>query len=136
MIIDEEGLEKRFRRIERNHKAFVAGVEAMGMKMLVEEGHRLWPLNTPCVPDGVDEVKVRRRLLDEYGIEILGGFGPLVGKIFRIGIMGAGSTQENVLLLLDVLERTLRQEGYRPRESGGQAAEAVYAQGAEVIAKV
>jgi alanine-glyoxylate transaminase/serine-glyoxylate transaminase/serine-pyruvate transaminase len=126
-IIDEEGLENRFRRIETNHRAFVAGVEAMGMTMLVPEERRLYPLNTPRVPAGLDELKVRQRLLNERGIEILGGFGPLAGKIFRIGIMGAGSTEANVLLLLEALEDAMRQEGYRAPSSGKSAAEAVYA---------
>lgn len=125
-MIDEEGLENRFLRIEANHKAFVAGAEAMGLKMLVAEGQRLWPLNTPRVPEGIDDVKVRQTMIEERGIEIVGGFGPLAGKIFRIGIMGAGSTQENVLLVLGALEDAMRREGYRPKESGKKAAEAFY----------
>ncbi len=128
VIVHEEGLENRFRRIERNHKAFVAGIEAMGLRMHVEEGRRLYPLNTPCVPEGVDDAKVRARMLNEDGIEILGGFGPLAGKVWRIGIMGAGSTKENVLLLLDSFQRALEAEGYRPAGNGRQAAEAFYAQ--------
>ncbi len=127
LIIHEEGLENRFRRIETNHKAFVAGIEAMGMKMLVADGHRLAPLNTPRIPDGVEDVKVRQRMLAEHGIEIVGGFGPLAGKVFRIGIMGAGSTRENVLRLLEAFEECLRAEGYRPAASGREAAEAFYA---------
>ncbi len=66
------------------------------MHMHVAEGHRLWTVNTPCVPAGVDDAKVRQRLLNEYGIEIAGGFGPLAGKVFRIGLMGYSSTEENV----------------------------------------
>jgi alanine-glyoxylate transaminase/serine-glyoxylate transaminase/serine-pyruvate transaminase len=127
VLIDEEGLEARYTRIEKNHKAFVAGIEAMGMRMHVAEGHRLYPLNTPRVPEGIEDAKVRKRMLDEDGIEILGGFGPLAGKVFRIGIMGAGSTRENVLLVLGSLERALRAEGYRPAAGGREAAEAFYA---------
>ncbi len=126
VVVDEEGVEKRWERHLANHLAFVAGLEAMGLRMLVAEGSRLWPLNTPCVPDGIDELKVRRRLISDYGIEILGGFGPLAGKVFRIGIMGAGSTQENVLLLLEALDAALRAEGYQPPESGKEAAAEFY----------
>ncbi len=125
-VVHEEGLAARFDRIERNHKAFVAGIEAMGLRMHVPEGQRLYPLNTPCVPDGIDDGKVRGRMMAEDGIEILGGFGPLAGKVWRIGIMGAGSTKENVLLLLDSFERALRAEGYSPAANGKEAAEAYY----------
>jgi len=125
--ISEEGIENRWERHRRNHLAFVAGLEAMGLKMLVPEGKRLWTLNTPLVPEGIDDVNVRKRLLEEEGIEILGGFGPLAGKVFRIGTMGAGSTQENILLLLEALERALRAEGFRTKDSGRPAAEKAYA---------
>jgi alanine-glyoxylate transaminase/serine-glyoxylate transaminase/serine-pyruvate transaminase len=126
-IIAEEGLENRWERHRRNHLALVAGLEAMGLTMHVAEPHRLWVLNTPRVPDGLDDVRVRRRLLEDDGIEILGGFGPLAGKIFRIGLMGASSTEENVLRLLEALERALRAEGFRPAGSGRAAAEHAYA---------
>ncbi|HXG33358.1 MAG TPA: hypothetical protein VNJ11_08335, partial [Bryobacteraceae bacterium] len=97
------------------------------LTMHVAEPHRLWVLNTPRVPGGVDDVRIRRRLLEEDGIEILGGFGPLAGKIFRIGLMGASSTEENVLRLLEALERALCAEGFRPAGSGRAAAEHAYA---------
>ena len=119
----EEGMENRWERHRRNHLAFVAGIEAMGLQMLVPEGHRLWTLNTPRVPAGVDDAKVRDYLLRERGIEISGGFGPLAGKIFRIGLMGYGSTAENVLTALDALEAALREQGYQPAASGRDAAE-------------
>jgi len=127
VVIHEEGLEARWQRHETNHKAFVAGIEAMGMRMHVAAPHRLWSLNTPCVPAGVEDARIRQRMLAEDGIEIFGGFGPLAGKVFRIGIMGAGSTRENVLLLLASLEKALRAEGYQPPASGREAAEAFYA---------
>jgi alanine-glyoxylate transaminase / serine-glyoxylate transaminase / serine-pyruvate transaminase len=113
VVIAEEGLEARWERHRRNHLAFVEGIEAMGLHMHVEEGHRLWSLQTPRVPEGIDEVQVRRRLMAEHGIEILGGFGPLSGKVFRIGLMGASSTAENVQFLLGAMEQALRAEGYR-----------------------
>lgn len=106
-IIEEETLEARFERHRRNHEAFVAGIEALGLQMLVKPEDRLWSLNTVRVPDGVDDGRVRQRLLEEFGIEISGGFGPLAGKIFRIGIMGGSSTAENVRRLLEALKQVL-----------------------------
>jgi len=123
-LVAEEGRENRWERHRRNHLAFVAGIEAMGLAMHVAEGHRLWTLNTPRVPEGVDDAKVRQYLLERRGIEIAGGFGPLAGKIFRIGLMGYGSTAENVFLVLGALEEALAQQGYRAPESGMAAAEA------------
>lgn len=125
--IAEEGLANRFERHRVNHLAFVAGVEAMGLTMHVAEGHRLWSLNTPRVPEGVDDAKVRKFLIDRYGIEIAGGFGPLAGKIFRIGLMGVLSTEPDVLFFLESFEEALRSEGYRPAARGVEAARAVYA---------
>jgi len=111
----EEGMERRWARHRRNHEAFVAGIEAMGLAMHVENPEdRLWTLNTPRVPPGVDDARVRGYLLERYGMEIAGGFGPLAGKVFRIGTMGYGSTPENVLLILEALEVALREQGYRP----------------------
>jgi alanine-glyoxylate transaminase/serine-glyoxylate transaminase/serine-pyruvate transaminase len=121
-IIAEEGLEKRWERHRRNHLALVAGLEAMGIRMHVAEPYRLWVLNTPCVPDGIDDLKIRKRLIESHGIEIFGGFGPLAGKVFRIGLMGASSTAENVLLFLEAFEAALRAEGYAPAGSGASAA--------------
>src|SRR5574340_148153 len=125
--IKAEGIEKRWERHRRNHLAFVAGIEAMGLKMHVPAANRLWTLNTPLVPEGIDDAKVRARLLNERGIEIAGGFGPLAGKVFRIGLMGHGSSEENVFIILDALEKALRAEGYRSGEAGRVAAEKAYA---------
>ena len=119
----EEGIEARWERHRRNHEAFVAGVEAMGLEMLVAEGNRLWTLNTPRVPAGVDDAKVRQYLLEKFGMEIAGGFGPLAGKIFRIGTMGYGSTPANVILTLEKLEAALKAQGYQPAGDGRAAAE-------------
>ncbi|MFH1329226.1 MAG: alanine--glyoxylate aminotransferase family protein [Actinomycetota bacterium] len=125
-IIEEEGLENRFRRVWENHAAFVAGVEAMGLQMHVAEGHRLWPLNAVLVPDGISDAGVRRRMLEDQGIEIMGGLGPLAGRLFRIGIMGAGATRDNVLLLLEAMAAALSKEGFRPTGDGRAAAETCY----------
>jgi alanine-glyoxylate transaminase/serine-glyoxylate transaminase/serine-pyruvate transaminase len=78
----------------------------------VKPGIRLWTLNTPRVPAGVDELKVRQSLMRNHHIEIAGGLGPLAGQVFRIGTMGYGSTAENVELLLGALEEALREQGY------------------------
>jgi alanine-glyoxylate transaminase/serine-glyoxylate transaminase/serine-pyruvate transaminase len=125
--IAEEGLEARFERHRRNHLAFVAGVEAMGLTMHVAEGHRLLSLNTPRVPEGVSDVKVRERLMSKHGIEIMGGFGPLAGKVFRIGLMGVLSTEADVIFLLEAFEEALAAEGFLPKANGAAAARAAYA---------
>jgi alanine-glyoxylate transaminase/serine-glyoxylate transaminase/serine-pyruvate transaminase len=114
-VVEEEGLDNRYARHERHHRALVAGLEALGLSLLPPVGERLWTLNAVRVPDGVDEAAVRRRLLQEFQIEIGAGLGPLAGRIWRIGLMGAGSTLSNVLLLLSAFERCLRAEGYSPR---------------------
>jgi alanine-glyoxylate transaminase / serine-glyoxylate transaminase / serine-pyruvate transaminase len=92
--------------------------------MAVAAGKRLWSLNAVSVPDGVDDGRVRARLLEE-NIEIGGGLGPLKGLIWRIGLMGSGSTRENVLLVLEALRRALNAEGFSCA-SGVEAAAAVY----------
>jgi alanine-glyoxylate transaminase/serine-glyoxylate transaminase/serine-pyruvate transaminase len=123
-LIAEEGLDNRFDRHRRNHLAFVAGTEAMGLSMYVENpADRLWTLNTPRIPEGIDDAQVRQYLLESHSMEIAGGFGPLAGKVFRIGLMGYGSSADNVLLVLECLEEALRKQGYRPPSSGRAAAE-------------
>jgi alanine-glyoxylate transaminase/serine-glyoxylate transaminase/serine-pyruvate transaminase len=112
-VVEEEGLEARWTRHERNHRALAAGLDALGLSLLPPEGERLWTLNAVKVPDGIDETAVRRRLLDEFSIEIGAGLGPLAGRIWRVGLMGAGSTLANVLLFLTALERVLSAAGYR-----------------------
>ena len=127
-IVAEEGLENRWERHRRNHRAFVAGIEAMGLEMHVANpADRLWTLNTPRLPAGVDDAKVRGYLLEQFGMEIAGGFGPLAGKVFRIGTMGYGSTGANVMLLLEALEAAFAQQGYRPAGDARAAAEKVLA---------
>lgn len=106
--IADEGLEKRFERHVEAHKSLVAGLAGLGLSMHVPEGHRIPNLNTPRVPEGVNDAKVRKFLLEEHGIEIAGGFGPLAGKIFRIGVMGPMATRSNVGMFLDVFEQALR----------------------------
>jgi alanine-glyoxylate transaminase/serine-glyoxylate transaminase/serine-pyruvate transaminase len=113
VAVEEEGLASRWDRHRRHHLALVAGLDALGISLLPPHAERLWTLNAVRVPDGVDEPSVRRRLLEEFGIEIGAGLGPLAGKIWRVGIMGAGSTLSNTLLFLSVFERVLRASGHR-----------------------
>ena len=112
-LIIEEGLEVRIQRHLRNGSALKAGLEAMGLKLHAQEGHRLSMLTSVRIPQGVDDLRVRQRLLNEFSIEIGGGLGPLKGKIWRIGLMGHSSTEENVLLLLSTLEKLLIAEGFQ-----------------------
>ena len=112
LVIAEEGIENRWERHRHCHQAFVNGVEAMGLRLHVPEAHRIATLNTVCVPKGVDEAKVRKHLLDGPGIEIAGGFGPLAGKVFRIGVMGPLATEDNVQFFLKEFGKALRAEGY------------------------
>ena len=118
-LIAEEGLDARLKRHQKNAAALTAGLEAMGLVMHAEEGHRLNSLNSVRVPSGVDEARVRQKLLNEYSIEIGGGLGPLKGKIWRIGLMGESSTEGNVLLLLYALEKMLPAEGYKVELGAG-----------------
>ncbi len=110
-LVAEEGLEARFSRHRRHHQALVAGLEAMGLRMFVAPEHRLPSLNTVCIPDGVDDAGTRKRLLEEFGIEIGGGLGPVKGKVWRIGLMGYSSQVPNILALLSALERILGRTG-------------------------
>jgi alanine-glyoxylate transaminase / serine-glyoxylate transaminase / serine-pyruvate transaminase len=121
--IEEEGLEPRWERHRRNHLALAAGLETLGLTLLPPEPERLWTLNAVRVPDGIDEAAVRRQLLGDFSIEIGAGLGPLAGRIWRVGLMGSGSTLANVLLFLTALEHVLRKSGYR----GGSPSTAVAA---------
>jgi len=106
-MVAEEGLEARFARHRANAENLWEGLEALDLPLLVPYENRLPTLTTPKVPPGVDELTVRRQLLNEYNIEIAGGFGPLKGQIWRIGLMGFSSRRENVLLLLAALRQIL-----------------------------
>src|SRR5580658_7940969 len=112
LVIAQEGIENRWERHRRCHQSFVKGIETMGMRMHVPQEFRIPTLNTVRVPDGVDEAKVRKRLIDNAGIEIAGGFGPLAGKVFRIGVMGPLATEENVQFFLKEFSKALQAEGY------------------------
>ncbi|MFH1032547.1 MAG: alanine--glyoxylate aminotransferase family protein [Chloroflexota bacterium] len=121
-LIADEGLEARNRRHLSHGAAFHSGLEAMGLKLFAQEGHRACSLTTVGVPTGVDAARVAQRLLKEYNIEIGGGLGNLKGKIWRIGMMGHSSTKENILLILNTLEKLLVDEGFKPERGAGEAA--------------
>jgi alanine-glyoxylate transaminase/serine-glyoxylate transaminase/serine-pyruvate transaminase len=110
-IVEEEGLDTRWARHERNHRALADGLDALGLSLLPPPGERLWTLNAVRVPAGIDAAVVRGRLLEDYGIEIGAGLGPLAGRIWRVGLMGAGSAPRFVVLLLGALERALAHAG-------------------------
>ena len=102
--VEEEGLQQRWQRHERNHLAFAKLIEGFDLSLLPPPGERLWTLNAVKVPQGVDDAAVRRYLLQNFNIEIGAGLGPLAGKVFRIGLMGTGSSQELVDLIAAALE--------------------------------
>lgn len=106
-LIFEEGLEERFRRHQRNHEFLRSGLEEMGFEFVVAPQYRLPMLNAVKIPDGVDDAIVRRRLLDEYNIEIGAGLGEFAGSVWRIGLMGCSSTEKHVDMLLAALRRIL-----------------------------
>ena len=125
-IVAEEGIEPRFARHRLNHRALVAGLEAMGLFMLVAEAERLPMLNAVRIPEGADDKKVRATLLRNFGIEIGGGLGPLAGKVWRIGLMGHACCARNVFLCLSALATVLKAEGVKLRPGALDAAAAVY----------
>ena len=127
-LVLEEGLEARWARHVRNHKALRAGLEAIGMEYIAAESCRLPQLNAVKIPAGVDDVAGRKKLLTEFGIEIGGGLGEFKGKAWRIGIMGYNSRAICVLSVLAALEQVLSGMGVKLKPgSGVAAAQAVYA---------
>lgn len=107
-IVCEEGLERRWERHLSCHRMLKGGLEGTGLKYLAAEGHRLPQLNAVRIPDGVDDLAVRRRLLSEFGIEIGGGLGEFKGKAWRIGLMGHTARVANVELVLAALRKCLQ----------------------------
>lgn len=103
LMLREEGLDAAFARHRGNHLRLKAGLQALGLELLVAEEARLPQLNAVVVPEGVSEAGVRKRLLDEFSIEIGAGLGELAGKIWRIGLMGAGSSEANVDRVVEAL---------------------------------
>ena len=103
----EEGLENRWARHEANHLRLRSGLGELGLDIASQEGHQLWQLNAVSVPEGIDEAGIRTALLNEYQIEVGPGLGPLQGKVWRIGLMGHSSSEENVDRILAALKALL-----------------------------
>ena len=120
--IEEEGLEARWTRHELAHTMFAAAVDAMGLGLLPPVGERLKTLNATRIPSGVDDAAVRKELRELFNIEIGAGMGPLGGKIWRIGLMGAGATPTHVQLLVSALEAAVSRAGHTMTPGAGIAA--------------
>jgi alanine-glyoxylate transaminase/serine-glyoxylate transaminase/serine-pyruvate transaminase len=118
----EEGLEARFARHHRNARALWAGLEALGLDLVAPERYRLDQITPVWIPDGIDDMAVRRALLREHSIEIGGGLGEFAGKVWRVGLMGESSKAENVLALLAALESILPGVGYEAPQGAGVSA--------------
>jgi alanine-glyoxylate transaminase/serine-glyoxylate transaminase/serine-pyruvate transaminase len=129
-IVMEEGLEVRWERHRVNQLALIAGIEAMGLELLVKKpAERLPTVTAVMIPDGIDDAKVRNQLLEEFNIEIAGGLGPLKNKIWRVGLMGHCSQKPYVLLFLAAMEKVLIDQGLRvPSGAGVGAAVQSYTQ--------
>jgi alanine-glyoxylate transaminase/serine-glyoxylate transaminase/serine-pyruvate transaminase len=122
-IVMEEGLQARWDRHRQNLLALVAGLEVMGLELLVKDAKdRLPTVTAVMIPQGIDDVKVRNQLLDEFNIEIAGGLGPLKAKIWRVGLMGYCSQKPHVLLFLAALEKVLLDQGFRVAPGAGVSA--------------
>jgi len=125
-LVMAEGLEARWERHLHNQQALIAGLEALGLELLVSNpADRLVTVTGVKIPAKVEDAKVRQQLLDEFNIEIAGGFGPLKGKLWRIGLMGYSSQKNNVLLFLAALEKTLTDQGF-PVPAGAGVAAAIH----------
>jgi len=110
VMLEEEGLEQAWARHATMHNALRAGVEAMGLSLIVDEAYRLPQLNTISIPEGVDEAAVRGKLLSRYNLEIGAGLGDLAGKVWRVGLMGQSATGEHVTLFLSAMEDVLAEQ--------------------------
>ena len=126
-VVVEEGLDTRYERHEHNARALLTGAKAIGLQPAAEEGYRAPMLTTLRIPDGIDDVTIRKRLIDDYGIEIGAGLGIFAGKAWRIGLMGESSNQRNVMLVLNALEKLLIESGHNVGHGTAvQAASQVY----------
>lgn len=108
-VLAAEGLENAWRRHAAMHVLLRDGLEALGIRFVVDAAHRLPQLNSVYIPDGVDDAAVRRELLEQFNLEIGAGLGDLAGKTWRIGLMGYGARRENVALCLAALGDVLGQ---------------------------
>ncbi len=129
-LLHEEGLEACFARHMRNHLALKSGLAALGMEYTAQAGHQLPMLNAVRIPAGVDDGAIRGALLNRFGIEIGGGLGAFKGKVWRIGLMGYGARENNVLVLLGALEQLLAEQKHKFEHGASiAAATRVYAEG-------
>jgi alanine-glyoxylate transaminase/serine-glyoxylate transaminase/serine-pyruvate transaminase len=126
-LVLEEGLEARFARHVQLSRALVAGLEALGLELAVPARERLPQLLAVRIPEGVDDVKVRKTLLERFSLEIGGGLGAWKGKVWRIGLMGSGATNRNVLLAVSALAAVLESHGFRARKDALVATSAALA---------
>jgi alanine-glyoxylate transaminase/serine-glyoxylate transaminase/serine-pyruvate transaminase len=134
-MVIEEGLEVRWERHRQNQLALIAGVEAMGLKPFVENpADRLPTVTAVKIPAGIDDLKVRNELLEEFNIEIAGGIGATKGQIWRLGLMGYCSQKQFVLELLGALDKALVDQGHRHEPGAGVGAAVRYYTHAEVPA--
>ena len=122
LLIKEEGLENCWARHRRHHVALKAGLQAMGLRFLVEEKYQLPQMNAVMCPAGVDEEAVRKSLLNEFNVEIGAGLGPLKGKVWRIGLMGYSCRADNVMLCLSALGSILMDMGLPIKVGEAEAA--------------
>ena len=133
LMVEEEGLAARQARHHAHHRAFVAGIEAMGLSLVPPPGERLWTLNTVRVPAGVDEAAVRRTLLTTYNLEVGAGLGPLAGKIWRVGLMGASSTPQTLVQFFGAFEAALTANGHQAPSGAGVAAASMALRAPEAV---
>jgi alanine-glyoxylate transaminase/serine-glyoxylate transaminase/serine-pyruvate transaminase len=122
LLIKEEGLEQCWARHRRHHLALKAGLEAMGLRFLVEEKYQLPQMNAVICPEGANEAQVRKTLLSEFNLEIGAGLGPLAGRIWRFGLMGYSCRADNVMLCLSALGSVLSDMGCNVKVGEAEAA--------------
>jgi alanine-glyoxylate transaminase/serine-glyoxylate transaminase/serine-pyruvate transaminase len=125
-LLDEEGLAARLARHRLHARALQAGLEAIGLRLFADPAHRLTPVTTVLAPPDVSSALARENLLDDFNIDIAGGLGEYVDRMWRIGIMGHSAQRANVVLLLAALETCLARQGFTAHNSGVAAAEAAY----------
>jgi (S)-ureidoglycine---glyoxylate transaminase len=126
-ILLEEGLDKAFARHTAASKAITAGLEAMGLELFGDQTHKMANVTGVVIPAGVNGDRARKAMLEEFNIEIGTSFGPLHGKIWRIGAMGYNARRDAVLATLGALEAVLASEKFRfTRGAGVDAARAAY----------
>jgi len=106
-LVQEEGLQERFARHQKCGDLLKSELEGLGLELFGDPENRLSMLTCVMIPEGVDDATVRQRLLSDYGIEIVGGFGPLKGKAWRIGLMGYSASERNVRYLIAALKEIL-----------------------------